>query len=237
MTVLVLQHVDQEGPGRIATALAAAGHQIVVLRPDAGDSVPPVPGDYSGVVVLGGPMGLADADDLPFLRAEQLLVAECVLAGVPVLGVCLGAQLLAAALGSAIRTGGEWELGWHPVHLAAAAEQDQLFADLPAAIPALHWHRDRFDLPPGAVGLASSATTGVQAFRFGKSAYGLLFHLEADDGQVSAMAAAFPGDVIAAGKSPEQLHDPQRQHAATQIASHVFGAWAGLVDNRDARPL
>jgi len=237
MTVLVLQHVDQEGPGRIATALAAAGHQIVVLRPDAGDSVPPVPGDYSGVVVLGGPMGLADADDLPFLRAEQLLVAECVLAGVPVLGVCLGAQLLAAALGSAIRTGGEWELGWHPVHLAAAAEQDQLFADLPAAIPALHWHRDRFDLPPGAVGLASSATTGVQAFRFGKSAYGLLFHLEADDEQVSAMAAAFPGDVIAAGKSPEQLHDPQRQHAATQIASHVFGAWAGLVDNRDARPL
>lgn len=237
MTVLVLQHVDQEGPGRIRTALAAAGHEVAVLRPDSGDSVPPVPGDYAGVVVMGGPMGLADADELPFLRAEQLLLAECVLAGVPVLGVCLGAQLLAAALGSAVRTGGDWELGWHPIHLAPAAEQDLLFADLPAAIPALHWHRDRFDLPPGAVGLASSATTGVQAFRFGSSAYGLLFHLEADDEQVSAMAAAFPGDVIAAGKTPEQLHDPQRQQLAAQIASHVFGAWAGLIDNRDARQL
>ena len=229
MTVLVLQHVDQEGPGRIATALAAAGHQIAVLRPDAGDSVPMEPGDYAGVVVLGGPMGLADADDLPFLRAEQLLVAECVLAGVPVLGVCLGAQLLAAALGSAVRTGGEWELGWHPVHLAPAAERDQLFADLPAAIPALHWHRDRFDLPPGAVGLASSATTGVQAFRFGSSAYGLLFHLEADDEQIASMAAAFPGDVIDAGKTPEQLRDPQRQHSAARIGRQVFGAWARLV--------
>ena len=229
MTVLVLQHVDQEGPGRIATALAAAGHQIAVLRPDAGDSVPPEPGDYSGVVVLGGPMGLADTGELPFLRAEQLLVAECVLAGVPVLGICLGAQLLAAALGSAVRTGGEWELGWHPVHLAPAAERDQLFADLPAAIPALHWHRDRFDLPPGAVGLASSATTGVQAFRFGSSAYGLLFHLEADDEQIASMAAAFPGDVIDAGKTPEQLRDPQRQHSAARIGRQVFGAWARLV--------
>lgn len=229
MTVVVIQHVAAEGPGRVADALGRAGRTMTVVRTDAGQPVPVGPTGIDGLVVMGGPMGVNDVEQYPHLLDEMNLVADCLDAGVPVLGICLGAQLLAAAAGAAVRPGDVLELGWHPVRLHDAAVHDSLFGGLPRQITALHWHRDVPDLPPGAVHLASSTLTRNQAFRVGDSAYGLLFHLETDAAAVRAMAQDFAGEVAQAGVDPTDLVHDSHTAALAPAASLVFDRWAALV--------
>ena len=230
MTVRVLQHVEPEGPGRIGTALERAGYRVETARLHAGDPVPAVTEDVAGLVVMGGPMSVGDTDRHPHLAQEQRLIRECLDSGVPLLGVCLGAQLIAAAAGARVAPGGTFELGWHPVTLTAAAATDPLFADAPSSFTPLHWHGDVFDLPHGAVALASSATTRLQAFRLGRTAYGLLFHLEADHAQVEAMSRAFPDDLARAPRTDaDRLLDPAAAAAISPLADRVFSRWATLM--------
>jgi GMP synthase (glutamine-hydrolysing) len=226
MVVAVLQHVAVEGPGRIGEALDRAGRSWRVVRVDR-DPVPVGPAGLEGLVVMGGPMGVGDADRLPHLRHEQDLIADAVEAGLPVLGVCLGSQLLAATLGAGVRRGPTLELGWHPVHRHEDASDDPLLGTLPDPFPALHWHGDVFDLPPGSVPLARSDRTEVQAFRYGDHAYGLLFHLEASTAQVQAMAAAFPADLASAGVTAADLVPVPADVAA--LGDQVFDAWVALL--------
>jgi GMP synthase (glutamine-hydrolysing) len=230
MTVLVLQHVEPEGPGRIATAIEGAGHAVATARLFVGDDVPRLTDAVGGVVVMGGPMSVGDSDRYPHLADEQALLRECLEAGVPVLGVCLGAQLLAAAAGARVLPGESFELGWHPVTLSAAAATDPLFAAAPPSFTPLHWHGDVVEPPAGAAALASSEMTPLQAFRLGRTAYGLLFHLEAGHEQVQAMAEAFPGDLARAPRShAERLLDPRPAAAISPLADDVFSRWAGLL--------
>ena len=226
MVVLVLQHVEVEGPGRIAAALERAGHGMRVAHLYQGESVPVGPEGLAGVVAMGGPMGVHDAATHPHLRDEQDLLSDCLDAGVPVLGVCLGAQLLAATLGATVRPGPHIELGWKPVQLLGPAADDPLLGALPDTFPALHWHGDVFDLPDGAVPLACSEQTALQAFRYGESAYGLLFHLEAEPAQVSAMARAFPDDLRAAGVTVADLAEPT---GVAQVADNLLDRWVALL--------
>jgi GMP synthase (glutamine-hydrolysing) len=191
--VVVIQHVDVEGPGRLARALDARGLPWRTVRSDLGQ---PLPGDLTrlaGLVILGGPMGVRDAARLPFLSAELRLLERTVSSGVPVLGVCLGSQLLAAALGAGVRRGAAREIGWLPVEVAAGAATDAILEGAPRTFSPLHWHGDVFDLPRGATLLARSAATACQAFRHGRSAWGLLFHLEVQAGQVARMAVRVAG--------------------------------------------
>lgn len=229
MSVVVLQHVGVEGPGRIAAALDRAGHDWQVVELFDGQPVPHGIDATTGLVVMGGPMGVADGDAFPHLADETRLISQCVAAGLPVLGVCLGSQLLAAALGAAVRPGGRLELGWHDVTLTADGRHDPVLGRLPRRFVPLHWHADVFDLPPDATRLASSALTGVQAFRSGMTAYGLLFHLEAGLEQVEAMVGAFPDDVAASGESAQTLLDESRVDALAEAADDVFDAWVCLL--------
>jgi GMP synthase-like glutamine amidotransferase len=226
VVVLVLQHVQVEGPGRIAAALDRAARTMTVAHLYRGDPVPVGPDGLQGLVVLGGPMGVADTAAHPHLTAEMDLLVDCVEAGVPVLGVCLGAQLLAAALRAPVRASGSIELGWLPVHHLPDAAGDPLLGMLPDPFPALHWHGDEMGLPAGAVPLARSEATALQAFRVGDRAYGLLFHLEADEAQVAAMAAAFPQDVAAAGLTAERLTVPPPEVAS--LADALLDRWVAL---------
>jgi GMP synthase (glutamine-hydrolysing) len=127
---------------------------------------------------MGGPMSVNDEEELPWLRAEKALIAEAVRAGLPFFGACLGVQLLAVSLGAEVAPGSAPEVGILPVFLTEAAASDPVFADLPPELLTLQWHGDTFSLPEGAVLLASSPAYPNQAFRWGRSAYGVQFHLE-----------------------------------------------------------
>ena len=183
----MLQHTDHEGPGSIAGALEAAGIASRVVRPDLGDMVPH-PEAVGGVVVLGGPM-TADDRRIPWLADERTLLAGAVAAGSPVLGVCLGAQQLAMALGADLLVGGEdteGEVGLTPVVLTRAGRLDPVLGPeygglADPSVACVEWHRDTFTLPEGAVHLAASRRFPHQAFRVGSRAYGFQFHVEIDE--------------------------------------------------------
>ena len=177
---VVLQHVAHEESGAIGEALVSTGQVVSVVRVDRGDPVPR-PGevaDIAGVVVMGGPMGVHDDVAHPWLAHERDLMAAAVAAELPVLGVCLGAQQLAVALGGEVTTGPEPEIGIGEVHLTRQAEDDAVFGPVGSTLPCMHWHRDTFSLPDGSALLARSELCPHQAFRYGERAYGLQFHVE-----------------------------------------------------------
>jgi GMP synthase-like glutamine amidotransferase len=143
---------------------------------------------------MGGPMGVHD--DLPWLESERVLLRAAVDAGLPVLGVCLGAQQLAAALGAEVGTGPEPECGVGEVHLTPAALSDRVFGAAPTPLPCVHWHRDTFSLPEGAVRLAGNQAYENQAFRVGARAYGLQFHVEVTGSLVAHWGPHLPPGVF-----------------------------------------
>src|SRR6188508_1863396 len=177
MRVLVLQHIACEPPGVYEDVLLERGARIHRVELDEGEPLPDGR-DFSAVVAMGGPMSANDEQELPWLRAEKAFIAEAVRAGTPFFGACLGAQLLAASLGGEVSAGPAPEVGLLPVYLTEAADHDPLFAGLPRELLTLQWHGDTFALPEGAVLLASSPAYPNQAFRFGRAAYGIQFHLE-----------------------------------------------------------
>jgi GMP synthase (glutamine-hydrolysing) len=235
--VRVLQHVAPEGPGLVERALAARGIGVAVTRPDLGDPVPADLEDAAGLLVMGGPMGVYESDRYPFLNEEERLVQLALAAGVPLLGVCLGSQLLAHVLGARVAKGPRKEIGWFDVTLSEEAVKDPLFADAPRVFRPLHWHGDVFDLPSGAVSLARSELTAHQAFRHGENAHGLLFHLEAESEQVEAMARLFADELAGAHVDAEALLRETKAAvaAAAAVGNAVFGAWAGRVAARARR--
>jgi GMP synthase (glutamine-hydrolysing) len=218
-----------EPPGSVAEAVRGAGLGLTVVRIDRGETVPRSAEGLAGLVVMGGPMDVPQADRYPHLKDELRLVESALKRSVPVLGICLGSQLLAAALGARVERGPRKELGWLPVSLEAEARHDPLFGPLPPELVALHWHGDVFDLPRGASSLARSSLTPHQAFRHG-TAWGILFHLEADGAQVEDMARAFAQDLEEAGVSEDELLGGARKHlaAARRLGRGLFDRWATL---------
>jgi GMP synthase (glutamine-hydrolysing) len=182
-TLLAIQHVPWETPHRILDA--CAGLALRTVKPLAGQALPPH-GKVAGAVVMGGPMNVDDVERFPGLAAEREWLAEAAAGGMPVLGICLGAQLLARALGAEVRPGEAKEIGFAPVEIADPA--DPVLGGLAPSAEVLHWHGDVFDLPDGAVPLASSELSEHQAFRLG-DVWGVLFHPEADFALVEAWLA------------------------------------------------
>jgi GMP synthase-like glutamine amidotransferase len=193
---LLVQHVAFEGPGAIAGAIADTGADLTVLRMDRNDTLPSPAAmtDVAGLVVMGGPMSVHD--DLPWLADERALLRAAVEAGRPVLGVCLGAQQLAAALGASVVAGPAPEWGVGEVHLTADAVRDPVFGPAPTPLPCMHWHGDTFSLPEDAVRLAGNAAYENQAFRFGDRAYGLQFHVEVTASLVAHWSPHLPPGVF-----------------------------------------
>jgi GMP synthase (glutamine-hydrolysing) len=181
--LLAVQHVSWEAPHRILDA--CEGLEVRTVEPLAGERLPDH-AEVSGAVVMGGPMNVDEVERYPGLGAEREWLAEAVRLEMPVLGICLGAQLLARALGGEVRPGKGAEIGFAPVWIHDAG--DPIVGALAPRTTVLHWHGDVFDLPDGAVSLASSQLTEPQAFRHG-NAWGVLFHPEADRSRVDAWLA------------------------------------------------
>ncbi len=176
MRTLILQHIACEPPGVFEDVLRERGAELHRVELDEGEPLPDWRG-FDAVVAMGGPMSANDDAELPWLASEKELIGEAVRAGVPFWGVCLGVQLLAASLGARVYPGPEPEVGLLPVTLTPEARADPVFSSASPDLVTLQWHGDTFDLPAGAVRLASSPTYPNQAFRF-ERAYGVQFHLE-----------------------------------------------------------
>ena len=229
---IVVQHVAPEPPGAIGDALEAADVSLRFVRPYAGDRVPTDIGGASGLVVMGGPMGVYEANRHSFLKDEMRLIEDALHHDIPVLGVCLGSQLLAAALGASVRPSGRQEIGWHTVRLSPVAQSDPLWTGVEPEFVAYHWHGDVFDLPKGAVSLASSTLTEHQVFRSGARAWGFLFHIEVTRALVRGMVGTFAHELAQHRIAAQPILDGAERHlpALERIGKMVFGRWAGLVD-------
>jgi GMP synthase-like glutamine amidotransferase len=204
-TCLVIQHVEIEGPAMLGTILVAAGAHLEFCRVYEGDPLPPDAAGLSGVVVMGGPMSAAEGG-FPGQPAELQILRDAMNRGIPTLGICLGAQLLALAAGGRVFAGPAGaEIGWGRVRLSSFAEDDHLLAGLPTELQVLHWHGDTYELPDTGVGLASSDRYPNQAFRVGTNAWGLQFHVEVDAAAVARFADAFADEARGAGSEPEQI--------------------------------
>ena len=240
-TLLVLQHISCEPPAAYEDELRARGHDLFRVELDEGDPLPDWR-EFAGLIVMGGPMGAYDEAVHPWLGPEKRLIREAVEADLPVWGVCLGAQLLAASLGAEVRQRPRAEVGLLPVELTAAAADDPVFAGLPRSFTTLQWHSDTFDLPEGAKLLAASPAYRHQAFVRGR-AYGLQFHLEVPP-ELASQWAEVPAYVqsleaiLGPGAVP-QLLEQVDAHSADMLplARRLFGRWLEHVVRVPARAI
>jgi GMP synthase-like glutamine amidotransferase len=202
----LLQHVPHEGPGLIGPAAEAAGIELVPVRAWERDRVPGV-GEVGGVVAMGGPMSVNDGAEHAWIEPEVELLGAAVRRSLPVLGVCLGAQLLARALGAEVRPGPAEEVGAGEVHLTEAGLRDPLLGPSGERLPVFHWHGETFDLPDGPESLAASDRYANQAFRAGERSWGLQFHVELDAGLAAAWRPLLPAGAAA---DPGRLAELER---------------------------
>lgn len=184
MKALIIQHVENEGPGTLGVFLRRRGVELETVRLYRGDPLPPDPREADLLVSMGGPMNACDDGAHPFLAGETDLLRRAVQMEVPTLGVCLGAQLVARAAGARVYKAPVGETGWGTVALTKEGMIDPVTGVLPGTIPALQWHEDTFEIPDGGLHLAESAACPHQAFRIGK-AWGLQFHVEVERGMLA----------------------------------------------------
>jgi GMP synthase (glutamine-hydrolysing) len=239
MQILVLQHIACEPPGVYEDVLRERGAHIHRVELDEGDPLPGWRG-FHAIIAMGGPMSVNDDDKLPWLREEKALIGEAVRAGVPFFGACLGAQLLSASLGGTVFRGPRPEVGVLPVFLTTEAGQDPLFAEIAREVLTFQWHGDTFSLPAGSALLASSPAYPHQAFRWGRHAYGLQFHLEVSQDmarqwlEVPEYAAALR-DVLGPGAEARLIDEfAKYEGPLRKLGRTLFERWLDLFA-RDAQ--
>lgn len=195
MRIHALQHVDFEEPSLVAEWAARRGHALATTHLYLGTPLP-AHDEYDLLLVLGGPMNVDEHERHPWLIDEKAFIGEALDLGKGVLGICLGAQLMAAALGAPVARNAHREIGWFTVTLRPEARQCPLIADWPALFTAFHWHGDTFALPDGAVWLASSEACANQGFAWGPRAIGLQFHLEYTAGSIRSMLTSCEDELV-----------------------------------------
>jgi len=220
---ICLQHVPFEGPGAFAKALAKRGVSIECsLVPK--DGLPKDTGDL--LIVMGGPMSVNDSDR--WIAEETVFIRSALRAGQSVVGVCLGSQLMAKALGATVRSGKALEIGMAPVRLTDQGKTDPVFGAGPESIDVFEWHGEVFDLPKDCVPLAGSDIAPLQAFRYGDRAYGLLFHLEMEEGGIDSLCRECAPDLMKARLSEHQVRSaalprlPHLHEMADRLIGHLL---------------
>ncbi len=179
--VLIIKHIDIEGPGTLGDFLKAQGEPFQVIELGAGDPLPSDPSVFKAAVVLGGPMNVDEEDKFPFLGPENEFIQKVLKAKLPYLGICLGSQLLAKAAGARVVRSPVKEIGWYRIQLTGPGKKDPLFEGFREQDPIYHWHGDMFHVPLEGELLATAQGCPHQALRVGPKAYGLQFHVEVTD--------------------------------------------------------
>lgn len=239
--LLVFQHVPHEILGTLDPLLRRTGFRIRYVNFGRQPDARPELDRYHGLVVLGGPMNCDQVHRYRHLATEVELIQTAIAAGKPVLGICLGAQLIACALGAPVYANATKEIGWYDVMPTPAAATDPLFRHLAPAQRIFQWHGDTFDIPDGAVQLARSEACENQAFRWGDNVYGLQFHLEVDAPMIRRWLhtpvnqrelAGLAGRIDAARIERET---PALVPAAMQLGERLFGEFLHLFEARHRR--
>jgi len=230
--ILVCQHVAHEVLGTLDPLLRRAGFRIRYVNFARSPQAEPALDGYRGLVVLGGPMSANHGDRFPFLTTEIRLIEEAMRRNLPVLGICLGAQLIAKTLGASVYPNREKEIGWFEVSPAAEAARDPLLRHLSGVENIFQWHGDTFDLPHRAAHLASSELCVNQAFRYGASVYGLQFHLEVDEPMIRRwlMVSENQTELASLGIDPAAIEaeTPRYIGRLKELSERVFGEFIGL---------
>jgi GMP synthase-like glutamine amidotransferase len=224
--VLAFRHVPFEHLGLIADALESHGVAWEYVDLHGNPEQPVDVAAAAGLIFMGGPMSVND--DLPSIRQELRYIAQAVSRGIPVLGVCLGSQLIAKALGARVYRNPVKEIGWAPVHWTEAAARDPLFSGFQDSETIFHWHGETFNLPPGAECLAYSDACRHQAFRVGQNVYGLQFHMEVTPEMISCWCEedANEGDMREIGSPIDPRANADRLR---ELAGIVFGRWCSVL--------
>lgn len=194
MHIHVLLHAVFEGPGIIRRWAALRGHTFATSHVYAGEPLPSLAA-IDWLVVMGGPMNVVDEQAYPWLRSEKWMIEQAIAHNKTVIGVCLGAQLIAHVLGAPVYRNVYKEIGWFPVTLTPTAQQSHPFAEWPSSLMVFHWHSDTFALPHGAQHIAESAACRYQAFAYGTNIIGLQFHPEVARTDVAALIEHCTGDL------------------------------------------
>ncbi len=238
MSVLILKNVPAEGPGTIEDFLREQGIPYLVVELEK-ENIPPA-GDFDTLVMMGGPMSANEDDTYPFIKKEMELAREFVSKGKRVFGICLGAQIMARALGARVYSGPEKEIGWYDIELTDAGIRDPLMRKLavhPRAgdfwkrFRVFHWHGETFDIPPGAVRLAQSALYPNQAFRFGNDAYAFQFHIEVKKEMIYAWLKDEPLDQNEVRRHTEAVHEDYAGRAMNFYRAFLGKKIAGSLSN------
>jgi GMP synthase (glutamine-hydrolysing) len=232
MKIHVLQHVRYEGPGSIQRWARGRAHGVGRTRQCDGEPLP-APADFDWLVIMGGPMNVHDEASYPWLVDEKRLIGAAIRAGKRVLGICLGAQLVAQVLGARVGRNPQKEIGWFPVHKVEAAGNSPLGLALPPEIVAFHWHSETFDLPAGAVHLARSEACPNQAFDWGGRVLGLQFHLEVSGEGAQDMIRYGAADLTEGPfvqRADTMLWEPTRFPRANAVLDGLLAAIEALPD-------
>jgi GMP synthase (glutamine-hydrolysing) len=232
--LLVFQHAATEPLGVLDPMLRRWGFRIRYVNFAREPDVQLDLARYNGLVVLGGPMNVDQAAAYPHLLTEIAAIRAALKLEVPVLGICLGAQLLAAALGATVRPNKVREIGWYRLQPAGEAEADRLFRHFDGSQHVFQWHAYTFDLPPGAVHLASTESCEHQAFRYGNRAYGLQFHLEADEALIRRWlnVPGYRAEVGNEGAEQILCTTPEKISPALRLSERVFHEFLELFEWR-----
>lgn len=225
MRVHCLQHVSFEGLGSIAPWLAQHGCEVSTTRLDLGAPLPPLD-ELDWLIALGGPMSVNDEAAYPWLPSEKRLIGAAVRGNKIVLGICLGAQLIASALGASVQPNGQREIGWFPIQRTGDGARCELGRLLPPALEVFHWHGERLNLPNGAVHLARSAACDAQAFSYGDRVLGLQFHLETTPAAAAALIASCAGEL---SEGP-YVQQPRAMLARPDRFTRINQVMAGVLD-------
>jgi GMP synthase (glutamine-hydrolysing) len=234
--ILVFQHVPHEDLGALNSLLRTAGFAIHTVNFWRDGAVPANLEGFAALIVLGGPMGVYEADKYPYLAGETELIETAVKKDLPLLGICLGSQLMANALGARVYPSGIKEIGWYDLTPTADAENDPLLRHLNATEKVFQWHGDTFDLPSGAVHLASSPLCRNQAFRYRRNAYALQFHLEVDSKMIDTWldAPQNRGEIASLHGTidPMMIRADTTRHIGRleNLSRSVFGDFIRLLD-------
>jgi GMP synthase (glutamine-hydrolysing) len=196
MQVLVVENYPHATLGLLGRAIDEAGAATHIVHTHCGEALPADADNYDALIVLGGAQDALDDANHPYLKEELALVRAFAAADRAVLGVCLGAQLVARAFGGRNVLDRPIEFGWHPVRTSEAGRADPVLSAIGESAPVYHWHLDTFELPPGAVHLAASALTPNQAFRIGRAVYGIQFHFEVDTAMVTRWNAVYAHEIV-----------------------------------------